>query len=89
MEPPVYNISTIDELFQVATEENVNRLCADLITALLAHTQLKKAAPDAVFRSMRWIDDGIAKTSATIKDHDPECKEQYLLTSTLTRLGDL
>lgn len=68
-EPKTYYIKTIKDLFNTVTDENIGRLCEDLILSLYLHCELKKQMPnlDMTHESFDWKDDGISQAAVELK----------------------
>ncbi len=67
---PTYNIETIEELYKVATIDNVDRLCDDLRTTLRAYCAMGEVRFDMIPKKMTWCDDG--KTDVTFSFIGPD-----------------
>ncbi len=81
---PVYQINTIEDLFNIATEENVARLCVDIYVALQQHIILKKEVPSAVLKEFTWIDDGVHTSEA----HVSASNAKFVLKSAIQRVDE-
>lgn len=59
-------ISTIEELVNVATKENIERLFADLFLFTHFAIEAKEKSPEIVVKGMQWTDDGENKLTGVI-----------------------
>lgn len=72
MEPPVYNLQTLSDLFNLANKTNFGALTEDLMSALYTHVYYKHLfKPLPKDWSLTWIDDGKVETSFHVKVESP------------------
>lgn len=54
-----YQIKSFEDLGKVVTEENIDRLFADLKESSLFHARMKKINKTVIYKGVTWCDDGI------------------------------
>ena len=62
--PPVHIIKSIQDIFEVLTEENKERFITDLTVFILNTFEITQKVPGIKCESMEWTDDGIFEVTA-------------------------
>lgn len=66
----VHNLKTIEDISEVITEENFERMMMDITNCLYYHLRLKEKAPELRLKSIAWKDDNIVgMSSLTLLDN--------------------
>ncbi len=68
MENNIYEINTIKELVNIATDDNIDNLMLDLTLVIKGYLKYKKTEPSLVFNKFTWIDDGENNIELVIKN---------------------
>ena len=81
MEPKEYEISTIQDIFNVVTTENIERFMIDFYKSFDNMARLKESLSveilaDIKVSSLRWIDDGQMNFSIKLNDEIISAKEK-------------
>ena len=87
-EAPVYMLKSIEDLYNLVTVHNVDRVCNDMVLSLKNHAQLKEKigfVEGAVLSEMAWCDDGKNISYTTLEairesPDDPDIKIHLVAT---------
>ncbi len=76
MEKQTHEIETIEDIFDVVTEDNFDRFMTDFYVFVAQIAKVKREIPDVEIKTMKWTDDGIHKiTGVTINGDEVNFKK--------------